>query len=59
MPYDYNGEEYLYKLVWCENNDGKWGTAFGNAYTITGSVVIFHGSFGDIILPPSLVYVIK
>ena len=59
MPYEYNGENYIYKLVWQEDKDGRWGTAYGDSYTVTGSVVVFHGSFGDIILPPSITYIIK
>jgi len=55
----YNREEYEYKLAWQEDMNGKWGTAYGNSYTITGSVTIFHGTFGDIILSSNIKYIIK
>jgi len=46
------------KLVW--NDDGQQKVAFGHSITLTGSgtVIIFHGEKGDIILSSAMEFTI-
>jgi hypothetical protein len=55
------GERYRHKLAWREDEkSGVWNVAYGNNYRFTTSgIIIFEGAHGEIVISPSMDYVIK
>jgi len=53
-----NEKEFKFKLAWQED-PGKWSTARGDGFYVSGSILFFSGSHGLIVLSPGIDYVIK
>lgn len=54
-----DGKYYRFKLAWKEDESNSWMTAYGDTYDFNGAFIVFHGSRGDMVLPPSVEWVIK